>query len=325
MGFGQPTPLLKIQLLSSISRSNARVCDLTFVEEGGQRPSEHLAPLPESGSHQTFDIGERDIKRWNGVTINSNKSRVDVWLREKDLRRHRRNDSDDPPVRREHRWNAVRLASRSGSQSFADLLLNHHQPPIELRLGRQEIKHKGRGDVVRKIGNHTPRRIRSGDAAQRAVPVQRERVMFDDRDGRGANSFNDLPEHGNQVAIEFDGNDCRIGLSQRQRQRTESGADLDNMITGTDAGKADDLVDRSGITEKVLAQRPAGIDAMSIEERSDRGPGETGGQNELDERVRNRPGGGVRSEATAGSPVAATARAPARPDLPVQPDSAQRR
>ena len=53
--------------------------------------------------------------------------------------------------------------------------------------------------------------------------------------------------------VDLDGDDPVGGLQQRQGQRAEPGADLDDDVVGPDLGGAHDPADRVGVDDEVLA------------------------------------------------------------------------
>ena len=78
-----------------------------------------------------------------------------------------------------------------------------------------------------------------------------------------------LREDGHEVAVDLDSGDRRAGLGQRERQRAEAGADLDDLVAGADAGEAGDAADGVGIGDEVLAERPARMQAVTLEQFDD--------------------------------------------------------
>jgi hypothetical protein len=77
-----------------------------------------------------------------------------------------------------------------------------------------------------------------------------------------------LPECGKKLAIEFDREHVVDGGRERHGERSESRADLDNVVP-----PANEIRDRARevrIDQKVLTERPGRPDAVSTRERSNR-------------------------------------------------------
>jgi len=64
------------------------------------------------------------------------------------------------------------------------------------------------------------------------------------------------------VAIDLDCSHRRAGRRQRERERTEPGADLDDVIAGADASQVGDLANRVRIGDEVLTEGAARMEAV---------------------------------------------------------------
>jgi hypothetical protein len=73
-----------------------------------------------------------------------------------------------------------------------------------------------------------------------------------------------------QRSVELDREDVGAGRRQGDGERAEPGADLDDPVTGPDAGVRDDRARQVGIDQEVLTQRLGGPDAVPAGEISDR-------------------------------------------------------
>ena len=57
-----------------------------------------------------------------------------------------------------------------------------------------------------------------------------------------------------QQGVDLDGHDPRRDLQQAERQRPETGADLDHDVVGPDAGRAHQAPDGVGVDDEVLPE-----------------------------------------------------------------------
>ena len=71
------------------------------------------------------------------------------------------------------------------------------------------------------------------------------------------------------MAVQLDRHHPGPGLGQRQGQRAQPGPELEHRGAGPDVGQAGDAPDRVGISDEVLAERPAGAKPMCGEQRRD--------------------------------------------------------
>ena len=116
--------------------------------------------------------------------------------------------------------------------------------------------------------------VQRSPPAQHGRPVERHRVGLDDRHVR-VRSADDLAQHAApRSAVDLDRGDVGAGLGQRQRQRAEAGADLDDLIAGSDAGEAGDPAHGVGVGDEVLAEVAARCRADAVEQVVDRLDGE---------------------------------------------------
>ena len=103
-------------------------------------------------------------------------------------------------------------------------------------------------------------------SARAPAPVEAQGVALDDRDpGVG----HDLAQDRDQVTVDLHRRHRRPGLGQRQGQGPEAGADLDHVVAGADAGQAGDAAHGVGVGHEVLPQRPAGVQAVCLEQPAD--------------------------------------------------------
>ena len=75
------------------------------------------------------------------------------------------------------------------------------------------------------------------------------------------------------MAVELDGHDLGPGLDEGERERAQPGADLDDVVAGCDPGQAHDAPHGVGVDDEVLAEGPAGADAVAVEELLELGAG----------------------------------------------------
>ena len=71
------------------------------------------------------------------------------------------------------------------------------------------------------------------------------------------------------AVIDFDRGDLGTGLGQSERERAESGADLDHMIRRTHVGEASDAPHGVRIGDEVLTEGASGGQPMFFEKSGD--------------------------------------------------------
>ena len=76
-------------------------------------------------------------------------------------------------------------------------------------------------------------------------------------------------EHVGEPAVELDRAHVRAGVAQRERQRTETGPDLDHVVAGLHAREPHDVRGHVGVGEKVLTERLARSQPVLLEQRLD--------------------------------------------------------
>ena len=102
--------------------------------------------------------------------------------------------------------------------------------------------------------------------AEQRRPIEGEGVGLDHPHGV---RLEQLPEHGDQPAVELDRRDLCAGVGQGHRERTEAGTDLDDPVPRADAGEPGDTAHRVGVGDEVLAQGAAGAQGMAGEQLAD--------------------------------------------------------
>jgi hypothetical protein len=85
-------------------------------------------------------------------------------------------------------------------------------------------------------------------------------------------------ERRDHASIELDREHVRPGRRERDRERTEPGADLDDVITGVEVGIGDDGTGEVRVDQEVLAEGLGGADAVSARELADGGGSERRGR-----------------------------------------------
>ena len=178
--------------------------------------------------------------------------------------RHLADDGGVGPPRPPHRRDAVGLRSRAGGQSLTDLELHEHEHPLDRRRPLQQVEHQRGGDVVGQVGDEDPGRM----GGQQRRPVEAKGIALDH--GR-AGWLDHVAQDRSEASVDLDGGHRRPGLEQRQGERTEPGAHLDHVITGSDAGQPRDPAHGVGVGHEVLPERPGGRQPVGGEQRADRG------------------------------------------------------
>ncbi len=143
---------------------------------------------------------------------------------------------------------SVDLVARFRGQPVGDLGLHHHQRALD---GREAVEHgeqDGHGHVVRQVRDERGRRRAGQFGHQHRVGVdQREAVLL-----RGHPGLDGGGQGGGEDVVDLDGDDPVRGLQQRERQRAEPRADLDDHVVRADLGGAHDPADRVGVDDEVL-------------------------------------------------------------------------
>jgi hypothetical protein len=85
-----------------------------------------------------------------------------------------------------------------------------------------------------------------------------------------------LAERGDQRPVELDRADVSAGRGERQRQRAQAGADLDDAIAWSRAGRRRDRARQVGVDQEVLTERLVGSDAVARRQLADRTGSEPG-------------------------------------------------
>jgi hypothetical protein len=190
-----------------------------------------------------------------------------------------------PPggLRRRH---AVGAAAGPGGEPVGDLRLHHDEDPLEARQVLEGGEQDRHGHVVREVRHERRRRL----AGQEARVGKSHGVRLDDLEAPrgGRRELGDgLRQCGRQRRVDLDRDDVRLGLQQRERERAETGTDLEDPLARADARGAHDAANGSGVVHEVLAERLRGADPEPAGERAD-----VGGAQQAD-------GGGFTHESTA--------------------------
>ena len=237
---------------SSSARASGRMpaaSKLRCRGQAGQRPSQHLAPLPEAGPDELEQPGPRDVGRDHrrrpsggsprGPTPPSGGAGTPSGAPCPRARPSPRTRPSRSP-RRRHRRPAPRPAARRppAAPSRASARWPGHR-----RAGRPRAAWpRCRGGWRRAPSRHR----------RAASRVEAEGVAFDDPHPERLDL---VPEHRHQPAVDLDGGDRGARLRQRQRERAEPGADLDDAVARTDPGEPGDAPDGVRIDDEVLAER----------------------------------------------------------------------
>ena len=74
-----------------------------------------------------------------------------------------------------------------------------------------------------------------------------------------------------RIAVHLDRGNGRARFEQRERERSEAGADLDDPIAGADFGEAGDAAHGVGVADEVLPERPARRESVQLKQGADLG------------------------------------------------------
>jgi hypothetical protein len=80
-----------------------------------------------------------------------------------------------------------------------------------------------------------------------------------------------------QSSIELDGEHASASRRERHGKRPEAGTDLHDVVSWSDVGVGGDRAGEVGIDQKVLTERPRGLDPVASREISDRPGAESAG------------------------------------------------
>jgi hypothetical protein len=229
-------------------------------------PPQHLAPLAEAGAHELEHAPRRRVGGGRWPPGDGDERRVDVGLGQEHGRRHEAGDLRRRPVGDLDRHRAVGVVAHAGRQPLADLLLHHHEHPLDGGHLVEEIGHQRRGDVVGQVGDEHPPPV-----AEQRRPVEPHGVALDDPDTR---RLDGLPQQRHEMTVDLHRRHRCTGLGQRQRQRTQAGADLDHLVARPDPGQPGDAPDGVGIDDEVLAEGAARATIDPCQQLGHLGPGE---------------------------------------------------
>ena len=253
------------ELLGPRPRATPAAANVLGVDDAGQRAAQHLATLAERRARRAR-TARRGRRRVAGGG-RSDERRLDVRAAARTptpARCRRRVPSAQYATFTLTR--AVLLRCRAGGQPLGDLALHHHE-------------HRARSPARRRAGR-TPaawRRCRAGwrRASSRPSPAssagQSSVMASASTTVTSATVGDDLAQHRHEPAVDLDRRHRRPGLGERQRQRAETGADLDHVVAGADAGQAGDAADGVRVGDEVLAEVAAGRQAA--DSRAGRGCG----------------------------------------------------
>ena len=93
-------------------------------------------------------------------------------------------------------------------------------------------------------------------AAEQALPVEGHGIGLDDIDRRHVSEH--VAQRADEPVIDLHGGDGRARLGERQGQRPQPGADLDDAIAGPDAGEVGDAAHRVRVGDEVLPEIAVG-------------------------------------------------------------------
>ena len=88
--------------------------------------------------------------------------------------------------------------------------------------------------------------------AEEVRPVDGHRVGLDDRDP--VELAHHVGERPHQAVVDLDRGDVGAGLGERQRERPEPGADLDDVVARADRGEVGDAPHGVRVGDEVLAE-----------------------------------------------------------------------
>ena len=88
--------------------------------------------------------------------------------------------------------------------------------------------------------------------AEQVGPVDPGRVGLDDR--HVVEAADDVGEHVDEAVVDLDRGHRGAGVGERHGERAQPGADLEDVVTGPDAGEVGDATDRVGVGDEVLAE-----------------------------------------------------------------------
>ena len=167
-----------------------------------------------------------------------------------------------------HRDSPVGTTPGRCRQPLCRLPLAHHQQVGNGRHVIEHGEHHRRGEVVGKVGHEVP-----ASAFQQRVPVQAAGIRVHHRH-RLAARIGHLPQQRHEAAVCLNSYHLGTGLGQRQRQRTQPCADLDDSVARADVRKPCDAADGVRIDHEVLTEAAAGCGAGSFQQLLGGGQGQ---------------------------------------------------
>ena len=173
--------------------------------------SKSSASLTSAGSTRT--LGRRTIDTSADSTFGS---------RQEDRRTDLAHDARVGEVLDPQRRRPVGLVAGVGGEALAHLLLHHDQHPTNQRFALEQVQDQRRRDVVGQV-RHDDGLAALEDVG--VVGVQGVGVVH-----RDAVGTDDRAQWLEQIAVDLHGVDFGAGLDEGQRERTQSGADLEDEV-----------------------------------------------------------------------------------------------
>ena len=254
------------------SSGSSRLGDVGALEDAvarplGERTAQHLASLPKdvrmtsksSASLTSAGSTRTAARRTIATSADSTLGRGED--RRTDLAHH----AGVGEVLEPQRGRAVGLVAGVRREALPDLLLHHDEHPSYERLALEQVQDQRRGDVVGQV-RHDHGLATVEDRG--VVGVQRVGVM--DRHPPG---FDDRTQRLEQVAIDLHRVHLGAGLDQRQRQRSETGADLEHQVALAHVGQARDPSHGVGVDDEVLTEGARWFETVFVKQRPEFGAG----------------------------------------------------
>ena len=127
------------------------------------------------------------------------------------------------------------------------------------------MEHQRGRYVVGKIGDHD-----GLSPTEQLLVVRLEGVGVVDRDAVGRHHRS---ERIKQVPVDFHRVHLGPRLHERQRQRSQSRADLEHQVAGSDLGESGDATHRVGVHHEVLSERARRLQSVLFEQGDELGAG----------------------------------------------------
>ena len=233
----------------------------TITEDGAERAPQHLAPLREARTNELeHQLRRGDVDGRDRTTVESHEDGLDLRPRDEHRSRHGAHDPslcvvrDASPTRNPYTRDPGAAASRSPTSRCT-------MTSIRAICGTSSSSRSTTGvaTLYGRLETHA-----QPPAPSRGAKSSVERVAVLDGDVRRRSD--DGFEHRHEVAVELDGEHVGTRVREREGQRAEPGADLEDTVVGTHLGEARDARAVFGSARKCCPSARLGTEPVVVQQ-----------------------------------------------------------